>query len=41
MIIISKGFLPFFYYGFDFLAKLEFQESLARDVHFVCATQKT
>ena len=40
-----KGMFPVFHYGFDFLGELdklnEFQESLARDVHFVCATQKT
>ena len=40
-----KGIFHFFYYGLDFLAEIdklnEFQESLAGDDHFVCATQKT
>ena len=40
-----KEFFPFFCYRFDFLAELdklnEFENSLACDVRFVCATRKT
>ena len=46
MIIILKEFFPYFFLnGFVFLVKLdkpnEFGRSLACDVNFVCASQKT